>query len=269
MRRSRIRIHVRLSVRPWLRWGRGKARRWPARPFCIPAARACPGASVTARLDTGDPWIVERPFGRGRVAIVASPLDAEGGTLPVNPDFVPWAHELVDHLASASTGNGNTRPGEPIVIDLDPVPAAGIDSLPVTSPGGISTRATVVRSEGKAQARIDDTAEPGIYQIHGPDPANGSLFATVAADPRESDLRPLEPELVAALAVRVTTDLRVRSQPADRPVIRGRPAQPPRNLALSHPGHTGRALHGNLADAQDGEGQWARRSSHCGRRDRP
>ena len=46
-------------------------------------------ASVTARLDTGDPWIVERPFGQGRVAIVAGPIDAEGGTLPVNPDFVP------------------------------------------------------------------------------------------------------------------------------------------------------------------------------------
>ncbi len=47
------------------------------------------GASVTARLDTGDPWIVERTFGLGRVAILAAPIDAEAGTLPVNPDFVP------------------------------------------------------------------------------------------------------------------------------------------------------------------------------------
>ena len=59
-------------------------------------------AAVLARLDTGDPWIVERPFAKGRVAMMAGPVDAEGGTLPVNPDFVPLVHELIYHLASAS-----------------------------------------------------------------------------------------------------------------------------------------------------------------------
>jgi len=39
-------------------------------------------ASVVARLDTGDPWIIERRYRRGRVAILAGPVDAEGGTLP-------------------------------------------------------------------------------------------------------------------------------------------------------------------------------------------
>src|SRR6185437_13393150 len=47
------------------------------------------GASVSARLDNGDPWAVERPQGRGRVLMLASALDAASGTLPVNPDFVP------------------------------------------------------------------------------------------------------------------------------------------------------------------------------------
>ncbi len=86
------------------------------------------------------------------------------------------------------------------MVDLDQVPPAGVETLRVTAPGEVSTQATVIRSAGKAQARVDDTAEPGIYQIHQPDPTGGSAFATVAADPRESDLRPLEPDLAAALA---------------------------------------------------------------------
>jgi hypothetical protein len=65
-----------------------------------------PGASVAARLDNGDPWIVERPHGRGRVLLLATALDAAAGTLPVNPDFVPLVHECVFALASAPVAGG-------------------------------------------------------------------------------------------------------------------------------------------------------------------
>jgi hypothetical protein len=69
-------------------------------------------SSVSARLDNGDPWAVERPQGRGRVLLLAAGLDAASGTLPVNPDFVPLAHEWVFHLASApvaATGDEQER----------------------------------------------------------------------------------------------------------------------------------------------------------------
>jgi hypothetical protein len=166
-------------------------------------------ATVTARLDTNDPWIVERPFGRGHVAIVAGPIDAEGGTMPVNPDFVPWAHELIDHLGQAGGGAPPARPGESIVVDLDRPPPVGVESLPVTTPGGARAQATVVRFEGKAQARLDDTDEPGLYQVHLPQPAGGSAYAAVAADRRESDLRPLE----AAEAESLARELPLRFEP--------------------------------------------------------
>ena len=69
--------------------------------FAYRVLEPAPGASVSARLDTGDPWVVERPQGRGRVLLLAAALDAEAGTLPVNPDFVPLTHEWVFHLAAA------------------------------------------------------------------------------------------------------------------------------------------------------------------------
>jgi hypothetical protein len=157
-------------------------------------------AGVTARLDTGDPWIVDRPFGRGRVAVVAGPIDDEGGTLPVNPDFVPWAHELVYHLAGTSSSTHSAHPGEPISLELERDLPPTVQNLRVTTPSGAHAEATVVRSAGKVHARLDDTTEPGIYQVHLPDPRGGLAYATVAADGRESDLRSLDPSETAGLA---------------------------------------------------------------------
>jgi hypothetical protein len=134
------------------------------------------------------------------VAILAGPLDAEGGTLPVNPDFVPWAHELIFHLADADSGARNVHAGEPIVVELSPTPSADITSLSVNTPGGLKGQATVTRKNGKAMAQFDDTTEPGLYQVLLPSPSGGTAFATVAADDRESDLRFLEPGVAAALA---------------------------------------------------------------------
>ena len=111
--------------RPWRtrRRGRSPARRSgrsagrraaPGRGRPVPyrvlhAGRGRNPAAAIARLDTGDPWAVERPFRKGRVIVLAGPLDAEGGTLPVNPDFVPLVHELIFHLADPV----GRRPADP------------------------------------------------------------------------------------------------------------------------------------------------------------
>jgi hypothetical protein len=79
------------------------------------------GASVPARLDTGDPWAVERPQGRGRVLLLAAGLDAASGTLPVNPDFVPLTHEWVFHLASAPVAGASDGASDPD-RESDPAP---------------------------------------------------------------------------------------------------------------------------------------------------
>ncbi len=156
-------------------------------------------ASTVARLDTGDPWIVERRYHRGLVAILAGPVDAEGGTLPVNPDFVPWAHELIFHLADADSGGRNVQPGERIVLELNPTPATDIHSLAVITPDGTRAAANVTRADGRARAEFDETGDPGVYQVVLPDPPGGKRFATVAADSRESDLERLRPDDMTVL----------------------------------------------------------------------
>ncbi len=158
------------------------------------------GAAVSARLDTGDPWLVERPRGRGRVMVMATAIDAEAGTLPANPDFVPLTHEWIFHLAGGNGRSAIVRAGEPMIIPLDPPPAPGITTLPLETPDGTLAQAKVIRSGDSAQARFDDTRDIGVYRLKLPDPPGGIIYGAVAGDGRESDLSPLEPAEAAKLA---------------------------------------------------------------------
>lgn len=163
-------------------------------------AQKAPAATVAARLDTGDSWVVERPYRRGRVALLAGPVDAEGGTLPVNPDFVPWAHELVLRLADPSAGASSTKPGEAIEWELADMPAQAIVDAEVLQPDGTTARAPITRSGGRARARLAVADEPGAYRLTLPEPSGGFAYAVVEGDPGAADPAVLEPAERAALS---------------------------------------------------------------------
>ncbi|MDB5348762.1 MAG: N-terminal double-transrane protein, partial [Planctomycetota bacterium] len=129
----------------------------------------------------------------GRVILLAGPLDAEGGTLPVNPDFVPLVHELIYRLADPSSDGLPNRPGEAIRIDLAESPAPDRTFATVTRPDGTTENAPILREGPKARVRLEDTGEPGIYRIALPGPSGGTAFASVASDGRETEPDPLDP----------------------------------------------------------------------------
>lgn len=157
---------------------------------------------IPARLDSGDPWLVERVAGRGRVAVLAGPLDAEAGTLAVNPDFVPWVHEWILHIGAGVDASvaGASRPGEPLTFRLPIVPAAGVETLNVATPSGRTVAAPVQRGDGRATVVLDggEVREPGIYRV---EVRRGAVaYATVAPEPGESDLEPLPSAEAATLS---------------------------------------------------------------------
>ncbi len=159
------------------------------------------GAVVTARLDTGDPWVVERIHGKGRVMLLATAIDAEAGTLPVNPDFVPLVHEWIFYLAG-QTELRRVRPGEPLVFELNPPPPPEASALWLQTPGTTKLQVPVIRTTNAAVARLDSANESGVYRLTLADPPGGFAYATVEGDDRESDLSPLEPAEAAKLAER-------------------------------------------------------------------
>ncbi len=134
------------------------------------------------------------------MAVVAGPLDAEGGTLPVNADFVPLVHTLIFHLADPTASAAPLRPGEPIRLDLARSPDESIKDVKIQLPDGRTGRAAVVRQGDRASLRFDETTDPGVYRLALPEPIGGFAYVLVASDARESDPTPLEPAEAEKLA---------------------------------------------------------------------
>ena len=144
---------------------------------------AADGASVIARLQTGDPFLVEKRTGAGRVLQSAVPFDDSWkNDLLRSHDFVRLCHECLFHLAGARAREVNLSPSQPLLHQ----PAAG-------EPPG---RVTVFWPDGRQRRfevpawplTVNDTREPGVYRVA--DDGGRSRYYVVQADGNESNLQP-------------------------------------------------------------------------------
>ncbi len=185
------------------------------------------GSDVLARLDGGDPWIVTRRVGRGHALMIAGPLSADSGTLPVNLDFVPLINDLVLWLADPEFGARSVIAGSPLTIAY-PGLQPDASTLPVIGPEGRPRNAQVVRdTDGRFVVRLDpdQAVRPGPYRFSlqdrsvepsrsvpdeadsSSDPSDrvgesepGSIYRVVRTDPAEADPERLSAAESARLA---------------------------------------------------------------------
>jgi hypothetical protein len=64
----------------------------------ITKVKPLPGAKVLASAQAGDPLIVERRLGEGKILLVATAADRDWGDWPQNRLYVPLVHQLVGYL---------------------------------------------------------------------------------------------------------------------------------------------------------------------------
>jgi hypothetical protein len=162
----------------------------------IAFARYCPAeigagsdSRVIATFRNGDPLLIDRSFGRGRVLLETTTLDADWNTLPLTNFYLPMLQSSIRYLASANSVNRNLAPGEPIEAAFD----NAIDNkATVVRPDG-ATEVDLVRIGDRLEARFDDTAEPGRYALKVRTKSGEQRENFVVTTPREeSDLTPLD-----------------------------------------------------------------------------
>jgi hypothetical protein len=177
---------------------------WKVRPGGLPA-------SVGALLTTGDPLLVERPFGRGRVVLWTVPLDRSwGANLPGLWEFPVLAHELVYYLAGTRSAEYNLEPGQPLHYRPAPGDAAARLPLPLTvllyPPDGDPRP---LRVEGWPLV-YDQARAAGVYKLQPPE--GRPAYFVMQPDSGESDLTPCSDEdrarLAALVPVRYETEVR-------------------------------------------------------------
>jgi hypothetical protein len=147
---------------------------------------AIPGARVLARLDSGDPLLIEAPLGKGRVLILTSSWQPDDSQLSVSTKFVPLLWSLLE-----LGGGVSTAPSQWFVGDTAPLPPGGTDK----------------------EIRF---TEPGIREVKV---GERSVRFAVNLEANESRTTPLSPDELERLGVPVTQAAPKAAQSADNKVV--------------------------------------------------
>jgi hypothetical protein len=152
-------------------------------------------ARVLASYQTGAPFLIEGTFGRGRILLLTTPLDADWSDLPLTNFYLPFVQSCVRYASGASRETRNLRTGDPLVARLDPKVADS--SVRVRRPGGAVTAAGIelARDPAGVTARYPATRAPGHYTLsYDAAGARHDTLFVVRPPASESDLTPLGEE---------------------------------------------------------------------------
>ncbi len=145
--------------------------------------------TVLARLDNGDPFLIEKKFGEGRVIQCATACDADWSTLPLRPFYVPLTQRLVTYLASTVYPPRNVEVGKPLIAFFDKALAGKRATL--IDAAGKQHDVPLLGKESRAVAEFTDTQRPGLYKLMAP--GASEVHFVVNTSRAESDLRTLAP----------------------------------------------------------------------------
>lgn len=172
---------------------------------------------ICGLFDNGDPAIVERQIGQGRVILSAIAFDNRDSTLTSLKSFVPFIHELIYYLAAPAVPDVNILPGTDLILDLPSGKTPGRSSglaakVEVVTPAQQRRPAIVERAGDHFRIRFTETQEPGLYRVMLPAAtaatnagANAEIPFTVTRQSAESIYKGLSETDVAA--VRRNVDL--------------------------------------------------------------
>lgn len=163
----------------------------------VPRADAAP----VLHLAGGDPLVLERRVGRGKVLLVTTAIDRDWSNLGINPAFPVLLQQAVTHLARAPHERAITVP-EPVIL---PLPRLSVgEEITVVSPAGDEQICTAEMRGGEIVMESGPLAVAGFYEVRG---ANTQLTVAANVDHSESDVKALAVEemesAMSSLPVRV------------------------------------------------------------------
>jgi hypothetical protein len=172
-----------------------------------------------ARFDDGHVALLERKVGRGRVLVWASTFDGIWNDLPLQPVFLPVAHQLAKYAAAYA----DERPWS-VVGQVADLPSIFHDSTAASEAGGQAEYVAVapsgerLRFSGAARPSVE-LSEQGFYELLRAGTRAEPRVVAVNVDLAESDLAAVEPQLLAGATVaRAGADSASRAAEAATPV---------------------------------------------------
>ncbi|HZU97819.1 MAG TPA: hypothetical protein VFF73_14050, partial [Planctomycetota bacterium] len=161
--------------------------------FSVSRVEPREGARVLASFGPGEPAILERSLGLGKVVLVASSLHPDATSFPLKVSFVPFVQSVVEHLAAPATESRLV--GDPIVLR---VPAEGAPATAkLLRPGAEPIEAKREVASGIASFAFGRADRPGAVTLEWLAPDRIESRAVVTnVDPEEGVLDVLDPARV-------------------------------------------------------------------------
>lgn len=156
---------------------------------------------AVAKFDNGEPAILERALGKGRIIMFASGWHPEDSELALSTKFVPLIAVLLDRACGTTGALANVTIGQPV-----PLPASASEAIVVQKPDGTDARITEDRPSlaSHHSPSFTDTHQPGIYTIVSlAEPQHFAVNLSAA----ESNTAPLELEQLEQLGVKTGVKL--------------------------------------------------------------
>lgn len=163
-----------------------------------------------ATLRSGDPLVLEHPFGKGRVVTFLTTASPDWNNWATDYSYVVVQLELIKHIARTDRSPETRHVGEPIQLTINP--ADYTDTVEVLSPGSEGERMTRIQASREQEGEEDrgplrlsatfrETDDPGIYTVRlmGQNQISEDQVIAFNIDPREGDLQ-----------LAATTDIRKR-----------------------------------------------------------
>jgi hypothetical protein len=183
-----------------------------ARFYSYRTLTAAKDASVLARFDTGEPALVERAAGRGRVIVFASTTDLNWNDLALKPMFLPFVHQLGRHLSGFKEQPAWLTIGQVLDVDAAEIAAGATSGSAARAAAGRAILApsgqrrdlaapVAATAGGTAPAAALELTEQGFYEIRGSGRDPGpTIVAASNVNLAESNMDRMDPkELVAAV----------------------------------------------------------------------
>lgn len=179
-----------------------------ARFYSYRGLKAARDATVLARFDTGEPALVEKVAGRGRIVMFASTIDLSWNDLALKPVFLPFMHQLGRHLSGFREQPAYLTVGEVLDITAAEIAAGATSTAAASSEAGRTVlapsgdrRDLSVNSEAPTSAAALELVEQGFYQVRPAGREAGPVIVAAAnVNLAESNLDRMDPkELVAGV----------------------------------------------------------------------
>lgn len=143
--------------------------------------------TILARLETGDPFIIEKKIGKGVVLFLSTSIDTDWSNLPARSCYLPLVQQLASYLADQVTPPRNLFSGSTITHYL-PEDRSG-EKFNLQLPNG-QMRNLVSKTVGeKVIVEFPETRLPGVYQLKSGN--KEVVHFSVVSSPSESQLERL------------------------------------------------------------------------------